>query len=289
MPRLRTLLILGRVSNLPTVWSNCLAGWWLGGGGNFKKLPWLFAGATLLYMGGMYLNDAFDAEYDRQRRKTRPIPSGAISLSAVWRFGLLWLVLGAGCLFGCGIETGVLGLALLFCILIYDVFHKLVAISPVLMGICRFFVYIVAASVGIHEVAGGAIWCGLALGAYVAGASFLARQETSRRPIQYWPLILLAVPIALALLMDVNGYRKPAFLVSIALALWILRCVQLTLWTTVPKVGRAVAGLLAGIVLVDLLAAADVLLQTDSQRALCVAFLLLFPAALIGQRFFPAT
>ena len=27
--QLRTLLILGRVSNLPTVWSNCLAGWWL--------------------------------------------------------------------------------------------------------------------------------------------------------------------------------------------------------------------------------------------------------------------
>ena len=32
-PLLRTLLILGRVSNLPTVWSNCLAGWLLDGGG----------------------------------------------------------------------------------------------------------------------------------------------------------------------------------------------------------------------------------------------------------------
>ena len=74
MPRLRTLLILGRVSNLPTVWSNCLAGWWLGGGGNTGKLPFLFAGTTLLYIGGMYLNDAFDVEFDRQHRKERPIP-----------------------------------------------------------------------------------------------------------------------------------------------------------------------------------------------------------------------
>ena len=28
------LLILGRVSNLPTVWWNCFAGWLLGGGGS---------------------------------------------------------------------------------------------------------------------------------------------------------------------------------------------------------------------------------------------------------------
>ena len=66
--QLRTLLVLGRVSNLPTVWSNCLAGWWLGGAGNFGKLPFLFLGMSLLYTGGMYLNDAFDEEFDRLRR-----------------------------------------------------------------------------------------------------------------------------------------------------------------------------------------------------------------------------
>jgi len=52
--RLHTLLILGRVSNLPTVWSNCLAGWWLSGGGNFWKLALLLAGASALYTGGMF-------------------------------------------------------------------------------------------------------------------------------------------------------------------------------------------------------------------------------------------
>ena len=44
---LRALLALSRVSHLPTVWSNCLAGWWLGGGGNFAKLPLLFLGVIL--------------------------------------------------------------------------------------------------------------------------------------------------------------------------------------------------------------------------------------------------
>lgn len=83
MPLLVTLLTLGRVANLPTVWSNCLAGWWLGGHENLGHLPLLFIGATLLYMGGAFLNDAFDAEYDRQHRRARPIPSGVISLKEV--------------------------------------------------------------------------------------------------------------------------------------------------------------------------------------------------------------
>ena len=78
----RALVILGRVSNLPTVWSNCLAGWVLGGGGFTGDEPGrvllLGAGATLLYLGGMFLNDAWDAPFDRQHRPERPIPSGAI-------------------------------------------------------------------------------------------------------------------------------------------------------------------------------------------------------------------
>src|SRR5919106_1715629 len=91
---LRTLLVLGRASNLPTVWSNCLAGWALAGGlpltGDFRQMidePVRFLilclGASLLYIGGMYLNDAFDADFDRQHRRERPIPSGAIGAGAV--------------------------------------------------------------------------------------------------------------------------------------------------------------------------------------------------------------
>src|SRR5215831_8695630 len=94
MSFLRTLLILGRVSTLPTVWSNCLAGWWLGGTGRFKTLPWLLFGGTFLYLGGAFLNDAFDADFDQEHRRTRPIPGGAIRLESVRRLGLVWLVLG---------------------------------------------------------------------------------------------------------------------------------------------------------------------------------------------------
>src|SRR6185436_16123053 len=97
-PYWRTFLILGRVSNLPTVWSNCLAGWLLGGGGEVKRLLVLSLGASLVYLGGMFLNDAFDAEFDQQHRSERPIPSGAIRVEVVWRWGLAWLAAGLTCL-----------------------------------------------------------------------------------------------------------------------------------------------------------------------------------------------
>ena len=58
LPSVRTLLVLGRASNLPTVWSNCFAGWLLGGGGSWIKLAVLTVGGSLAYIGGMFLNDA---------------------------------------------------------------------------------------------------------------------------------------------------------------------------------------------------------------------------------------
>ena len=93
-PQLRTLLVLGRVSNLPTVWSNCLAAWWLGGGGRWERFAVLCAGASLLYTAGMFLNDAFDADFDRRYRAERPIPSGQISPRAVWSMAWACLLVG---------------------------------------------------------------------------------------------------------------------------------------------------------------------------------------------------
>jgi 4-hydroxybenzoate polyprenyltransferase len=283
MPRLRTLLVLSRASNLPTVWSNCLAGWWLGGHGNPGKLPFLFAGITFLYVGGMYLNDAVDENFDRQHRKQRPIPTGAISAGAVWKLGLLWLALGLAFLFRAGTTTGQLGVFLVVCILLYDAIHKLITFSPLLMGACRFFGYLAAASIGTGGVTGWAIWCGLALALYIMGLSFLARRESARGPIQYWPIILLVVPMVLAFWMNAGDYRKSAALLSLVLGLWILRSLRSVFWAIEPQMGRAVSGLLAGIVFVDWVAVAD------APRNMGFVFMGLFGLALFFQRFIPAT
>lgn len=81
-------LRLGRVSNLPTVWTNMLAGVVLAGGGvlEVQSLGLLLA-LSLFYVGGMYLNDAFDAEIDARERPERPIPSGRVSRGFVFALG----------------------------------------------------------------------------------------------------------------------------------------------------------------------------------------------------------
>jgi hypothetical protein len=283
MPSLRTLLILGRTSNLPTVWSNCLAGWWLGGGKNVRNLFPLLLGSTLIYVGGMYLNDAFDAEFDKQFRRERPIPSGAISLKAVWRLGLGLLGAGSVCLILLGNVTGTLTVLLVLCILAYDAIHKLITISPVLMAACRFFLYLVAASTGAKGLTGEAVWCGFALAAYIIGLSFIARKESTRGALAYWPCYFLAAPVLVALIMDGKGYLQPALLVSAVLGLWVARCLRYTFGGTERNVGLTVSGLLAGIVWVDLLAVAN------SPRQFAAVFIALFLSALLFQRYVPAT
>src|SRR5471032_3098128 len=279
----RTLLVLGRVSNLPTVWSNCLAGWWLSGGHNYWKLPLLLLGVSALYVGGMFLNDAFDADFDRQRRASRPIPSGQISVDTVWTFGWAWLALGILLLIFCGKTTGALAVILAMCILIYNAAHKAITASPWLMGLCRFWVYVIAGTTSANGLHGNSIWCGVALAFYIVGLSYVARRESFRGPVPYWPLLLLAAPIFLAMLMNAGDARKAAIILSFALALWVVRCTRPIFIGGEINVGRIVSGLLAGIIFADWLAVAP-----QCPRELSAVFLILFGATLWLQRFVPA-
>jgi 4-hydroxybenzoate polyprenyltransferase len=282
--KFRTLLILGRVSNLPTVWSNCLAGWWLSGGGNYWKLPFLLLGCSALYTGGMFLNDAFDVDFDRQRRSTRPIPNGAITEEWVWIYGWSWLVLGIFFLILCGKLAAVLAVVLAVCIVVYDATHKVITASPWLMGLCRFWVYAIAGTTAEFGLDGWSIWGGAALAFYIIGLSYVARRESFRGPVPYWPLIFLAAPIVLAMLMDVEDARKPAIYMSIVLVVWIIRCVRTVFFGGEAAVARIVSGLLAGIVIVDWLAVVP-----QCPVALGIIFVVLFVATLVCQRFIPAT
>lgn len=282
--KFRTLLILGRVSNLPTVWSNCLAGWWLSGGGNFWKLSLLLLGVSSLYTGGMFLNDAFDVDFDRQRRATRPIPSGAITEEWVWVYGWGWMALGMLFLILCGKWAGVLAVVLAVSIVIYDATHKMITASPWLIGLCRFWVYVIAGTTGQGVYMGWPIWGGAAMALYIVGLSYVAKRESFRGPVPYWPLIFLGAPILLAFLMDQYETRKAAIYMSVVLILWIIRCVRAVFLGGEMVVGRIVSGLLAGIVLVDWLAVAP-----KCPMPLAVTFAVLFGLTLLLQRFIPAT
>ncbi len=280
---LRMLLVLGRVSNLPTVWSNCLAGWLLGGGGSWSLFTLLCLGATCLYAGGMFLNDAFDAAFDREHRRERPIPSGAIEERVVLPLGCLWLGAGMLILIVTNRTAASLGVLLLVCIVLYDVVHKFVLWSPVLMAACRFFLYLVAASIGETGVTGHAVWSAFALAFYIAGLSFVARVESTGGLASRWPLLLLAAPVALALLINDGEFRTIGVLLGTVVVLWQTHSLLPLFRSHDRSVGVAVSRMLAGIVLVDLLAVAHAPIE------LSAGFLVLFALALVFQRFVPAT
>ena len=280
---LRTLLVLGRVSNLPTVWSNCLAGWLISGAGSIAALLLVCGGATALYIGGMYLNDAFDVEFDRLNRRERPIPSGAISVGDVWGYGLSWIGFGLVLVYFFNTTTFALAVALVCCIVLYDAVHKAIAFSPIIMAMCRFFLFLMAASVGSEGVNGLAVWTALVLALYIVGLSYVARSESTRGPIRYWPFLLLLPPLVLAFLVNDGEFRKESLLLSVILLFWIFRCLYHITLAPTKIVGRTVSGLLAGIVLVDLLAC------NGCAAGWALLFAALFGSALLFQRYIPAT
>lgn len=305
-PSLRTLLILGRVSNLPTIWSNCIAGWWLGSvrydalthavsevaspaldGSGFWRLPLLLLGVSLLYTGGMFLNDAFDEEFDRLRRPERPIPSGKISAARVWQYGFAQLLAGILLVLCCGKLAGLIAGVLAFFIVIYDFTHKFLVASPWLMGACRFWVYIIASIIGADGLNGFAVFGGVALAFYVVGLSYVARRESSRGAIPYWPVVLLAAPVVLALMINFGPYRLPAIWISILLGLWVARSVRFIFLGGGINAGWIVSNLLAGIVLVDWLAVAPQIPHWFWVSTM--VFLPLFGLAKWFQKIVPAT
>ena len=179
---LRTALRLGRVSNLPTVWTNVMAGMALGGAALRPSvvLPIALA-VSLFYVAGMYLNDAFDAAWDAEHRPERPIPSREASRGAVLASGSALLAAGLVLLALVGGEQGTLGgAALAALILVYDAVHKKTAVAPAIMGACRAAVYVVAALAAGAAPVPARLYLGAAiLLLYIVAVSVIARREAT--------------------------------------------------------------------------------------------------------------
>ena len=280
----RTLLRLGRVSNLPTVWTNVLAATILAGGAwENARTALVLVAMSLFYVGGMYLNDYFDRAIDARERPDRPIPAGEISANAVATAGFAMLGAGVVLLSATGIAAAAMGLILAALIVAYNLFHKGVTLSPVTMGLCRAFVYFGAAAAVSGAVSWPVVLAGFALTAYVAGLTYAARQENLDRVGNLWPLVLLAVPMVLALPTLREG--AGAIVIYVALIGWTTYAVYLLAKRPMPgAVPRAVGALIAGISLVD----ATFLAGTGAIVPACLA-IGGFAATLLLQRYIAGT
>lgn len=266
-PTLRTLLRLGRISNLPTVWTNCLAALALAGG-TFEPLSFLVAALAMsfAYTGGMFLNDAFDREIDARERPERPIPSGEISAGAVFALGFGQLSLGVLLVASLGPLTGgplnlpavVAALVLCGVIVLYDVHHKQNPLSPLVMGLCRVGVY---ATVGLAfaprplELPWPLLVGALLLLGHLIGLTYVAKQENLGSVKGFWPLVLLAGPVLFGISRSGDELAVLGFVVLlVGLELWALSLLR----RVPPRIPQAVITLIAGISLVDAVLLASV-------------------------------
>jgi hypothetical protein len=256
MPSLSTLLRLGRISNVPTVWTNVLAGSIIAGGASHSDRVALIALAmTAFYVGGMYLNDYFDRAIDARDRPGRPIDAGEIRASSVMLIGFGLLAVGIALMIAFGLGAVLCGLLLAGVIVLYDVWHKGNRLSPVVMGLCRALVYIGTGVAIAGGISNATIIGAAALACHVAGITYAAKQESLDRVGNLWPLLLLAVPLIAALPVLFDGWTTVAAFVLLLAA--DAAAIRLLVQRPSPgAVPLAVSGLIAAICLVDALAIA---------------------------------
>jgi len=261
---IKTAFELGRVSNLPTVWTNTLAGAVLAAG---KLQPGLIVllmlAMSLAYIGGMYLNDAFDRKIDAEERPERPIPSGRIKAAEVFATGFTLLIasvlLTTWAAYGWGFNTllvAVMSVTLCVTIVLYDSWHKNNPISPLIMGMCRVLV-LLTAGFASTDVPSPTLFYGAAVVlCYLIGLTYVAKQENLNAVKNLWPLVFLIAPIAFGFFHSLRNWH--VFIVTLLLTAVVVAALFFISRRQGGDIPKAVVTMIAGISLVDAVLIASV-------------------------------
>jgi 4-hydroxybenzoate polyprenyltransferase len=262
-----------------------------GGTVNLPVLTPLLAALSFFYTGGMFLNDAFDQNFDRKFRPERPIPAGDIGIRPVYSIGFGLLALGELVLALPALFQGTLpdaemmawGLTLFLLIVYYNFRHKTDPLSPLVMALCRAMIYFISGA-AVASVVSGKVFFGAALlVAYLVGLTYVAKQENLKEIKNLWPLLFLFTP-ALCAPLVLQPLDSGSFLYFFWLG-WTLYAVSFLYRKEGRNIPRAVVSLIAGISLLDSLLIASIPGQTIWGFAAVLGFLL----TLSFQRFIPGT
>jgi 4-hydroxybenzoate polyprenyltransferase len=289
-------LELARAGNLPTILSNALVGWAIGGAAPLdRRFGFALLAVALLYTAGMIFNDVCDLGVDRRERPRRPLPSGRVSVRAatvVVGVLLLLAMISLALTSGAAVAAGGILAAM---IVAYDLLHVRFASTVILMAACRAMVYIVVAS-AVPPPGGWPLPAPLApllagtLGVYVVGLSLVARLEMA--PERSGSAAVRAAPLALAVVpflglaatgLPRSGSRVWAMAAAALMVLWILRGVRHAQATPARR-PAAVGVWISAIPLVDAF-----FLTLLDRPALALAAALCWPATVLLQRRLAAT
>lgn len=266
---------------------------------HWTVLALLVIASSLMYTGGMVLNDVFDLEIDAKERPERPLPSGRISLrfARLLGFGMLLfgMALGWSVYFLTGqLITGILATLLAMAVLVYDWVLKRTPLGPLAMGTCRFLNVLLGMSV-LKEwwsdpvywlVAGG-------IGTYIVGVTWFARTEARASKVWHLMLAVAIMLVGIAMLAflihwpdrliprfrgDPRNWNWYFFWAVIGmLTLW--RCVQAIVEPVPEKVQMAVKHCLLSLIVMD----AAVCFAYRGNPMAVMILLLLLPSMVLGR------
>jgi 4-hydroxybenzoate polyprenyltransferase len=203
--RLRAYLLLARISNLPTIWTNVLAGMIVSGApfiaADFGRLC---LAISAFYTAGMFLNDAFDREFDARWRPDRPIPAGDVTARETFAIGWVLLAAGLALVWAQGNLTAVVwAIVLAAAIVLYNYRHKHNPFGPIVMGACRGLVYCVAAAASA-ALTPTVVVAASALTAYVVALTWIAKRVGAGAG---WliPVLIAGISVVDAFVVAVSG------------------------------------------------------------------------------------
>ena len=205
-PAWRAYLLLSRISNLPTVWSNVLAGAVASHAAlDGPRVALVAAAVSMMYTGGMFLNDAFDHAFDAVHRPDRPLPVVDVTRGNVFVTGFALLAAGELLLAaGASGAAARWALALAAAIVYYDYRHKRDPLGPVAMGVCRGLVYCVAAAAFTAALPSPVFVAAAAIAVYVVALTVVAKRAgASGRWLV--PLLLAGISLVDAAVVALNG------------------------------------------------------------------------------------
>lgn len=246
------LLATARIANVPSVVSNLAVGVLLGSldSGEDFSWPWgLMVAAVLFYVGGNFLNDWADREWDAKHRPERALPRGLFSPDEYLRF--YGMLLGGGMLlaafhgWGALVVSAVLGVL----IILYTKVHKKTAWGVVPMGLCRACLPVLGYVAMRGNVAGPVLFPAAGLLVYIVALSLSARWEAKAEAEgkQHMSRSLLVAAGVIPALLPLLVMPVAGWVGMVAFFLWMGLCVT-RYRSPVPA---HVSALLAGIPLVD--------------------------------------
>lgn len=262
MSPLRYLAASARIANLPSVTSNV----WVGSaiavshstasGIPFSAINLMFCG-LLLCIGGNFINDWADRDWDIKHRPERALPRRIFPPSLYFTNAIACL--GIAALFALAVSSTALlvAFAITANILLYTWSHKRSQWSVIPMAMCRGLLPVLGLTALPTPLSFDSpatlcgLACGLALFLHTLGISLNARLESTRPNSAPARLSVILFPLAAAL-PAIAAFKEEYVIPSVITAL-----LPYAVWTTLAftrfrqPVSKRVSALLAGFPLVD--------------------------------------